>query len=112
MTDLADRHLTAPRIVVLGLQGSGKGEQCGRLARRLGLDHLSTGELLRDAARAGSDLGRASETYLVRGEPVPDHVVGGLVAIAIVLLEESLRRRRTRSPSARPGHAEQSSGEA
>ena len=39
-------------------------------------------------------------------------VVGGLVAIAIVLLEESLRRRRTRSPSARPGHAEQSSGEA
>ena len=83
MIDHRDRR--APRIVVLGRQGAGKGEQCRRLAGRMDLDHVSTGDLLRAAARAGSDLGRASETFLARGERVPDHLVAGLVAERVAL---------------------------
>lgn len=82
MTDLVERSLAA-RLVMIGRQGSGKGEQCGRLAQRLQLDHVSTGELLRSAVRAGSTLGRTSEAYVVRGEPVPDHIVAGIVSARI-----------------------------
>jgi adenylate kinase len=71
--------------VLLGRQGSGKGEQCGRLATRLDIDHISTGELLRAAARDGTVLGRASQAYLVRGEPVPDDLVAGVVAERLAL---------------------------
>jgi len=76
-----------PTIVVLGRQGSGKGEQCTRLARRHQLEHVSTGELLRAAVRAGSELGRTSESHMLRGEPVPDDIVAGLVAESVALAE-------------------------
>ena len=79
MTDLLDRP-ARHSIVVLGRQGSGKGEQCTRLARTLGVEHVSTGEVLRAAARDGSPLGRAADDHLERGEPVPDHLVAGIVA--------------------------------
>jgi adenylate kinase len=82
--DLTDNK-TAWRIVVLGRQGSGKGEQCRRLASRFGLDHVSTGELLRAAARDGTSVGEVSESYLVRGDPVPDDIVAGLVAERLAL---------------------------
>jgi adenylate kinase len=74
-----------PLVVLLGRQGSGKGEQSARLAAARGLDHVSTGALLRAAARDGSALGRTSETYLVRGTAVPDHLVIGVVAERIAL---------------------------
>lgn len=67
-------------VVVLGRQGSGKGEQSRRLAERFGLEHVSTGDLLRAAAREGTPLGRACELQLVRGEPVADELVAGVVA--------------------------------
>jgi adenylate kinase len=74
-----------PRLVVLGRQGSGKGEQSARLARRLGLEHLSTGALLRSAIRDDTALGRAAAGAVERGEPVPDHLVVGLVAERLAL---------------------------
>ena len=69
-----------PRLVVLGRQGSGKGEQSARLARRLGAEHVSTGALLRDAIRDDTPLGRAAATAVERGEPVADDLVAGVVA--------------------------------
>ena len=74
-----------PRLVVLGRQGSGKGEQSARLAHRLGLEHLSTGALLRSAVRDGTALGHAVAAALERGEPVPDDLVVGLVAERLAL---------------------------
>jgi adenylate kinase len=75
--------LTVQCVVVLGRQGSGKGEQAGRLAARLGLDHVSTGELLRQATREGTALGDACAVSLAKGEPVEDGIVAGIVAAKI-----------------------------
>ena len=62
-------------IVLLGPPGSGKGTQGARLAERLGVAHLSTGDLLRAEVDAGTPLGRRAADYLDRGELVPDDVI-------------------------------------
>jgi adenylate kinase len=63
------------RVLLLGPPGSGKGTQGQALARRLGIGHLSSGELLRREAAAGTELGRQVAAYLDRGELVPDDLV-------------------------------------
>src|SRR5205823_4081641 len=52
--------------------GAGKGTQSKQLADHLGLPHVSTGELLRDAAARGTPLGKLAQPYLDRGALVPD----------------------------------------
>jgi adenylate kinase len=64
-----------PRIVLLGKQGSGKGTQGERLAARFGMQHLSTGQMLRDSASVGVEAGLAAKAFMDRGELVPDDVV-------------------------------------
>jgi adenylate kinase len=59
-------------LVLLGPPGAGKGTQAGILAERLKAPHLASGDLLRAAVTAGSDLGREVEGYMNRGELVPD----------------------------------------
>ena len=66
------------RVVLLGAPGSGKGTQGVRLAARLGVPHVSTGDLLRESRVAGTDLGREAVGYMDRGELVPDGVMVGL----------------------------------
>jgi adenylate kinase len=65
--------------VLLGPQGAGKGTQCARLAAALGLLHLSTGDLLREAVRDRTPLGRAVQGRLARGELVPDELMVAVV---------------------------------
>jgi adenylate kinase len=65
--------------VLLGPPGAGKGTQAERLRDELGLVHLATGDLLRQAVADGSDLGRQAERYMDAGELVPDEVVVGMV---------------------------------
>jgi adenylate kinase len=67
-------------IVLLGPPGAGKGTQAERLSEELGLQHLSTGELLREAVRQRTPLGLQAQGYLDRGELVPDEVMSDLVA--------------------------------
>ena len=62
-------------LVLLGPPGAGKGTQGERLARRIALDHVSTGDLFRDAVTAGSPAGLRAESYLHSGQLVPDQVV-------------------------------------
>ena len=64
-----------PRLVLLGKQGAGKGTQAARLAEHYGIAHVSTGDLLRAAAAAGSPAGKEAEQYMNRGELVPDDLV-------------------------------------
>ena len=66
-------------IVMLGPPGAGKGTQADLLAQRLGLVHLATGDLLREAIAQGTPLGRIAQPYMERGELVPDDVVIGLI---------------------------------
>jgi adenylate kinase len=67
------------RIVLLGPPGAGKGTQAGRLAERLGVPHLSTGDMLREACRLKTEVGRRSEPYMTSGRLVPDEIVQQLV---------------------------------
>lgn len=71
-------------LVFLGPPGSGKGTQAVRLSDRLGLTHLSTGDVLRDAVRRGSDLGEKAEGYMKRGELVPDELILELIEQMLV----------------------------
>lgn len=65
---------------MLGKQGAGKGTQCVRLARHYIVSHISTGDMLRAAAKAGTEFGLKAKEYMDSGELVPDEVMVGLVA--------------------------------
>ncbi len=67
------------RIVFLGPPGAGKGTQSQRLSRLLNIATLSTGELLRTAGDAGSELGQNAAGDMKAGKLVPDDVVIGIV---------------------------------
>ena len=66
------------RLVLLGPPGCGKGTQAQRLCARLGIVHLSTGDLLRAAVGAKSALGEKAKPYMDAGKLVPDALVIGL----------------------------------
>lgn len=66
-------------VVFLGAPGAGKGTQAGLAAERLGLVHMATGDVLREAVRQQSELGKQAKGYMERGELVPDSVVLDLV---------------------------------
>ena len=68
------------RAVIMGPPGAGKGTQAKLLQERRGVPHISTGDILRDARRAGTVLGLEAERYMVQGLLVPDDVVIGIVA--------------------------------
>ncbi len=67
------------RIVLLGAPGSGKGTQAALLVEEVGLPHISTGELLRSAAKSGSELGTQAKAVMDRGELVSDDIMLGLI---------------------------------
>ncbi|HMO84649.1 MAG TPA: adenylate kinase [Lacipirellulaceae bacterium] len=67
------------QIVFLGPPGAGKGTQAVRVAQRLGAPHLSTGEMLPQAIRSQSDLGRQAAEHINAGRLVPDALVDALV---------------------------------
>ena len=66
-------------VVFLGPPGSGKGTQAARLATELGVPHVSTGEMLRQAVGGGSELGARVKGILDSGTLVPDEVMAGVV---------------------------------
>jgi adenylate kinase len=68
-----------PRLVLLGKQGAGKGTQATRLGERYGIAHVSTGDLLREAAEKGTPAGLKAAHYMNTGELVPDDIVLGVV---------------------------------
>src|SRR5262245_42184405 len=68
------------RLVLLGAPGVGKGTQAAEIAKRVGLAHISTGDLLRAAIRDGSVLGRKVGAIVDRGDLVPDELVGEVMA--------------------------------
>ena len=70
---------TALNIVMLGPPGAGKGTQAERLARRHGLPKISTGDILRDAVAAGTELGLAAKQTMDAGNLVSDDVMIGIV---------------------------------
>ncbi|MCE2525099.1 MAG: adenylate kinase [Acidimicrobiia bacterium] len=77
-------------IAVLGRQGAGKGTQCAMLAERFDtVVHVSTGDMLRDAAALDTPLGRRAGAIMAAGELVPDDVMCDVVAERLAALEDS-----------------------
>lgn len=67
------------KLILLGPPGAGKGTQAEILSKRLGVDTISTGVMLRTAIREGTQLGKMAQEYINSGRLVPDDVVVGIV---------------------------------
>lgn len=67
------------RLVLLGPPGAGKGTQAVRLAERLAVPAISTGDIFRANIKGGTELGRTAQEYTARGELVPDSVTNAMV---------------------------------
>ena len=67
------------RIVILGAPGSGKGTQAFMLVEHMGIPHISTGALLRNAAKKGTELGLKAKAIIDQGELIPDDVMSGII---------------------------------
>jgi adenylate kinase len=68
------------RLVLLGPPGAGKGTQAERLGKKYGICHLSSGEMLRAAAAAGTPLGLKAKKLIDNGEFVPDNMIVSIIA--------------------------------
>ncbi|XP_071983067.1 adenylate kinase 4, mitochondrial isoform X2 [Engystomops pustulosus] len=63
------------RAVILGPPGSGKGTVCHRIAKNFGLQHLSSGDFLRQNIRSNTEAGVLAKQYMQQGLPVPDDLI-------------------------------------
>jgi adenylate kinase len=66
-------------IIFLGPPGSGKGTYASRIAPKMGIPHISTGDLLRDAVTKKAPLGKKAEAYMRKGQLVPDGIIMEMV---------------------------------
>lgn len=71
------------RIVFLGAPGAGKGTQARLISEKHGIPQVSTGDILREAVREGTELGREAKGFMDRGELVPDALMVGLIRARI-----------------------------
>lgn len=66
-------------LIMLGPPGAGKGTQAAMLAKRLGLAHVASGDLFREALEAKTELGLKAKSYMDRGELVPDEITTAMI---------------------------------
>ncbi len=78
-------------VILLGPPGAGKGTQAKRVAERCAIPQISTGDILRDNVKRGTELGLQAKAIMARGELVPDNLVCDMVA------------DRLRQPDCEPG---------
>jgi adenylate kinase len=69
----------ALNLIMLGPPGAGKGTQAERFAKTKGIPKISTGDILREAVHAGTELGRRAKAIMERGELVSDEIMIGIV---------------------------------
>ncbi|MEA1902652.1 MAG: adenylate kinase [Actinomycetota bacterium] len=68
------------KLLFIGPPGAGKGTQAARVAERLGIPHISTGEMFRDNVTKGTELGRKVEVIMAVGDYVPDEITVAMLA--------------------------------
>ncbi len=67
------------KLLIMGPPGAGKGTQAEGLVKEFSLVHVSTGDMFREAIKAGTEMGKRAKEYMDKGELVPDEVVVGMV---------------------------------
>jgi adenylate kinase len=77
------------RLLLIGAPGAGKGTQAGLLARRFGIAHISSGDLLRQHVRDQTSLGQTIKSYVDHGDLVPDGVVMDMLRKPVVAAAEA-----------------------
>ena len=66
-----EERINMKNIVIFGAPGSGKGTQSDKLIERYGLEHISTGDVLRSEIKKGSELGKTAQGYIDQGQLIP-----------------------------------------
>jgi adenylate kinase len=77
------------RVLLIGAPGAGKGTQAGRLAQRLGIAHISSGDLLRQHVKDETSLGLKIKSYVAGGDLVPDSLVMDMLRKPVVAAAEA-----------------------
>ncbi len=67
------------KLILLGAPGAGKGTQAEIISEKLGIPTISTGNIIREALKSGTEMGRAAKQYIEAGRLVPDEVVIGII---------------------------------
>lgn len=67
------------KLIIMGAPGAGKGTQAARISRHLSIPAISTGDILREAIAAGTEMGEQAKSYIDRGHLVPDEVMIGII---------------------------------
>ena len=73
-------RINMKNIVIFGAPGSGKGTQSDKLIEKYGLNHISTGDVLRSEIKKGSELGRTAQQYIDQGQLIPDDLMVSILA--------------------------------
>ena len=76
-------------IVIFGAPGSGKGTQSERIVAKYGINHISTGDVLRAQIKAGTELGKIAQGYIDQGQLLPDELIIDILANTLDSFEES-----------------------
>lgn len=76
-------------VVIFGAPGSGKGTQSERIIKEFGLEHISTGDVLREEIKRGSELGKIADSFISKGQLVPDELIIDILAHVLDSKENS-----------------------
>ena len=76
-------------IVIFGAPGSGKGTQSARIVEKYGLNHISTGDVLRAEIKNGTELGKTAKGYIDNGQLIPDALMIDILASVFDSLKDS-----------------------
>ena len=75
-----EQHIHMKNIVIFGAPGSGKGTQSDKLIEKYGLEHISTGDVLRAEIKNGTELGKTAQAYIDQGQLIPDELMVSILA--------------------------------
>ena len=80
-------------IVIFGAPGSGKGTQSERIVAKYGINHISTGDVLRAEIKNGTELGKTAKGYIDQGQLLPDELIIDILASTLDSFKDELMKR-------------------
>ena len=78
--DEQEKRVIMKNIVIFGAPGSGKGTQSDLMIEHYGLGHISTGDVLREEIKTGTELGKTAQSYIDKGNLIPDELMISILA--------------------------------